>query len=266
MIALQKLQKMLFISSIKLLGQNCPYLNVVRHSSYKPIVFFKTMKITKRWHSLVNLYICCLYGLNGSIVYDWYRINKINIYDGLRKESAALTGCARETFLNEFKSYSTSIEITKFENSHIIEDDFKKSLWKKENLHQNKKAKAKDVKEIQTYIEKLELQKKLSCITGGSSTICWDMYPNIAQILKILLICPTSGAAVERSFSLMNMQMNKLHSLMKIWTLDALMRIFYEYEITDQDADDRVKVFFQIWKPTHWLAMMSMKICIQTFS
>ena len=128
MIALQKLQKMLFISSIKLLGQNCPYLNVVRHSSYKPIVFFKTMQITKRWHSLVNLYICCLYGLNGSIVYDWYRINKINVYDRLRKESAALIGCARETLLNEFKSYSTSIEITKFENSHIIENDFKKSL------------------------------------------------------------------------------------------------------------------------------------------
>ena len=41
------------------------------------------------------------------IVYDWYGINKIDVYDGLRKESAALIGCARETFLNEFKSYFT---------------------------------------------------------------------------------------------------------------------------------------------------------------
>ena len=32
---------------------------------------------------------------------------------------------------------------------------------------------------------------------------------------------------------------------MKIWTLDALMRIFYEYNITDQDADDIVKVWFK---------------------
>ena len=63
-----------------------------------------------------------------------------------------------------------------------------------------------------------------------------DVYPNIAQILK---------TAVERGFSLMNKQMSKLHSSMKIWTLDALMRIFYEYNITDQDADDIVKVWFK---------------------
>ena len=72
-----------------------------------------------------------------------------------------------------------------------------------------------------------------------------DVYPNIAQILKILLICPASGAVVERGFSLMNMQMNKLRSSMKIRTLDALLRIYYEYDITDQDADDIVKVWFK---------------------
>ena len=72
-----------------------------------------------------------------------------------------------------------------------------------------------------------------------------DVYPNIVQILKILLICPASGAVVEPVFSLMNMQMNKLSSSMKIWTLDALMRIYYEYDITDQDADDIVRVWFK---------------------
>ena len=72
-----------------------------------------------------------------------------------------------------------------------------------------------------------------------------DVYPNIAQILKILLICPASGAVVERGFSLMNMQMNKLRSSMKIRTSDALLRIYYEYDITDQDADDIVKVWFK---------------------
>ena len=48
-----------------------------------------------------------------SIVCDWYGINKIDVYNDLRKESAALIACTRETFLNEFKSYATSIDIKK---------------------------------------------------------------------------------------------------------------------------------------------------------
>ena len=63
--------------------------------------------------------------------------------------------------------------------------------------------------------------------------------------MKILLICPGSDAVVERGFSLMNMHMKKLRSLVKIPTLDALMRIHYEYDITDQDADDIVKLLFK---------------------
>ena len=72
-----------------------------------------------------------------------------------------------------------------------------------------------------------------------------DVYPNIAQILKLLLIFPASCAVVERGFSLINIQMNKLRSSMKIRTLDALIRIYYEYDITNQDADDIVKVWFK---------------------
>ena len=66
-----------------------------------------------------------------SMVYDWYGINKISIYDGLRKESAALVGCARETFLNEFKSYSTLIEIKKIWKFPYHWRQFKKIIVKK---------------------------------------------------------------------------------------------------------------------------------------
>ena len=72
-----------------------------------------------------------------------------------------------------------------------------------------------------------------------------DVYLNIAQILKLLLIFPASCAVVERGFSLINIQMNKLRSSMKIRTLDALIRIYYEYDITNQGADDIVKVWFK---------------------
>ena len=51
---------------------------------------------------------------DASIVCDWHWINKIDIYDCLKKESAAFIGCARKTFLNEFKKYSTPIEINFF--------------------------------------------------------------------------------------------------------------------------------------------------------
>ena len=48
-----------------------------------------------------------------SIVYDWYGINKIDVYDGLKKKSTGLIGCARQAFLNELKGCSTMIEIKK---------------------------------------------------------------------------------------------------------------------------------------------------------
>ena len=80
------------------------------------------------------------------IVYDQYGINKIDIYDGLRKESAALIGCARETCLNEFKSYSTLIEIKIFESSRITEDLIKNHFQKRKTFIKTKKLKPKTSK------------------------------------------------------------------------------------------------------------------------
>ena len=42
-----------------------------------------------------------------SIVYDWYIINKTDIYDCLKKKSTGLVGWARQAILNELKSCST---------------------------------------------------------------------------------------------------------------------------------------------------------------
>ena len=100
------------------------------------------------------------------------------------------------------------------------------------------------MKEIQTYIKKLELQK-IVLYLWRKLTNFLKMCIQILQILKILLICPASSTIVEHGFSLMNMQINKLGLLMKIWTLDALLQIYYEYDITDQDTDDIIRVWFK---------------------
>ena len=55
--------------------------------------------------------------------------------------------------------------------------------------------------------------------------LCFEILPDIATVLNIIAICPASGALVERGFSLVNLIMNDLRSLMNIRTLDATIRI-----------------------------------------
>lgn len=71
-----------------------------------------------------------------------------------------------------------------------------------------------------------------------------DILPEVNLILNIIAICPSSGAVVERGFSLMNLIMNDLRNSMNIRTLDATMRIYYNgNNLSDEEADRIVDVW-----------------------
>ena len=68
--------------------------------------------------------------------------------------------------------------------------------------------------------------------------LCSEILPDIATVLNIIIICPASGAVVERGFSLMNLIMNDLQSSLNIRTLDATILIHYNGpDLSDEEAD-----------------------------
>ena len=77
--------------------------------------------------------------------------------------------------------------------------------------------------------------------------LCSEILPDIATVLNIIIICPASGAVVERGFSLTNLIMNNLQSSLNIRTLDATMLIHYNGpDLSDEEADKMIDV----WKRT----------------
>ena len=116
---------------------------------------------------------------------------------------------------------------------------------KKKTFIKTKKVKRKTSKKYKLTSTNLNYKKNCPVSLEEAYQFAKDLYQIIVKILKILLICSVRCAVVQRDFSLMNMQMNKLRSSMKIRTLDSLMRIYYEYDITDQDADNIIKVWFK---------------------
>ena len=73
---------------------------------------------------------------------------------------------------------------------------------------------------------------------------CHEIFPDVAIVLEIIQVCPSSGAVVERGFSLANLIMNDLRSSMNIQTLDALIRLYY---IDDSLSDTQVQDIISIW-------------------
>ena len=57
-------------------------------------------------------------------------------------------------------------------------------------------------------------------------------------------MCHSSGAVVERAFSLKNLIMNDLRGSRNIQTLDALIRLHY---IDDSFSDTQVQDIISIW-------------------
>ena len=73
---------------------------------------------------------------------------------------------------------------------------------------------------------------------------CHEIFPDFAIVLEIIQVCPSSGAVVERGFSLMNLIVNDLRSSMNIQAPDALMRLHY---IDDSFSDTQVQEIISIW-------------------
>ena len=57
--------------------------------------------------------------------------------------------------------------------------------------------------------------------------VCHEVFPDITIVLEIIQVCPSSGAVVEKGFSLMKHVMNDLRSSMNIQTANVFIRLHY---------------------------------------
>ena len=74
--------------------------------------------------------------------------------------------------------------------------------------------------------------------------LCSEILPYTATVLNIIAISPASGAVVERGFSLMNLIMSNLRSLMNMRTIDATMHIHYNgADLFDEEAGKIIDVW-----------------------
>ena len=144
-------------------------------------------------------------------LYDWYGKSKVDVFENLHNEASALIKCQRNTFHQEYKDYTSFI-------SRKIEQQLKEAEVELRNaekelrlLQSRKKSRARDIK-----VAEKKLKHKKNCLDNPVTVEIaheWstEVFPNIALLLEIILVCASSGAVVERGFSVMNLAMNKLH-------------------------------------------------------
>ena len=100
------------------------------------------------------------------------------------------------------------------------------------------------MKAVTKEVERLQHKVKCPVTILESFHQVEEILPDVATVLQLIMVCPASGAVVERGFSLMNLVMNELRSSMKISTLDATMRINYQdTNLTDAEVEAIIRVW-----------------------
>ena len=165
------------------------------------------------------------YGMDSARkIFTFYGQNKIDVYEGRRNEAPKIMS-SEECFLDQAANYFKFISKKKEVEASHVAPKLVAAEKKLKVLEQKKKCRVRDLKAAKQLV--LDLKKKsinpVSLNEAFKSSL--EIFPDVAVVLNIIKICPSSGAVVERGFSLMNLIMNDLRSSMKVTTLDSLMRI-----------------------------------------
>ena len=112
-------------------------------------------------------------------------------------------------------------------------------------LTKKKKSTARNIKAAKNEIDELKQKVKEPVSLQEAFFLAEEIFPDVAAILQLILICPSSGAVVERGFSLMNLVMNELRSSMNISTLDATMHLNYQ---KTELSDIEISEIINVWK------------------
>lgn len=177
-------------------------------------------------------------------LFAWYGENKVDVFEGRRNEAPKLLKCSKEMFLREYEEYISFICQKKEQELKNAEKELRDAEKELSGLRLKKNTRVKILKACEKKVKITHERVKDPVTPELALETCRDVFPNMTMLLEIILVCPSSGAVVERGFSVMNLAMNKLQSSMNITTLDAIMRINYE----DGISDDQANVILDIWK------------------
>ena len=111
-------------------------------------------------------------------------------------------------------------------------------------MQTKQKCTANRTKEAKEEFCTLQKQCNIPVTLYEAFQACHKIFPDFAIVLEIIQVCPSSGAVVERGFSLMNLIMNDLRSSMNIQALDGLIRLHY---IDNSLSDTQVQDITSIW-------------------
>ena len=187
------------------------------------------------------------YGIeSANNVYSFYGENKIDVYEERCLEAPAVIKCDKESFVSQSVTYFQLISKKKNKSKIEYEKKLEYTNNKLCKSEKKKKCTAKLFKQSSQEINDLEIKGNDPVSISDALLLANKVFPDVTKILNIIVICPASGAVVERGFSLMNLIMNDLRNSMNIRTLDALMQISYSgRDLTDDDGDKILSVWFQ---------------------